>query len=161
MYRCFQRVQNLEAMATETINERVLIEQLGIPEKKLRALRPVGVEVRSGEGVFWPVASAVELAGSMGAELTLPQEKTAPDATEELSVASDPRLGSGQHFPNPKLIRARRASGELVLVRVMDSRKYRRFLRIGGAPMVIRAQPAASGNWWNLVGKEPRWPGQW
>lgn len=151
-----------QSITPELVNEQLLIEQLGIPIKKIRALRPEAAQVQSGVGVFWPMADAQALASHLGLHSFGPQEKTAPPpGVETLVVVSLARGVDGRHFPNKNVINAARLTGDVVQVRVVDSAKYRRTLRIGGTPMLLQARRADSGNWWVLVGREPRWPGQW
>jgi hypothetical protein len=76
-------------------------------------------------------------------------------------VASSARGHDGRHFANPHTIKARRWNGEVVIVSVTEAAKYRPTLRIGGQPMTFKARPADHGNHWVLVGREPRYPGQW
>jgi hypothetical protein len=143
----------------DLVNEHLLIEQLGIPLKKIRAMRPEGVQVQP-DGVFWPLWLAHALADSVQGTLTLPEKNAAADGIEELTVSSIARGSDGRHFPNPSVIHARRTNGDIVVVRVVSSSKYRPTLRIGGQPMTFKARKA-DGNWWVLVGREPRYPGQW
>lgn len=143
----------------ETVSEHLLIQQLGIPLKKMRRMRPATVEV-TPEGVFWPLTDARALATHHGIAFSLP-EKTAPDTTEELTVVSTSKGADGRHFANPNVIEAVRKNGARVFVRVVHSKKYRPTLRIGGAPMVFKAKPAIVGTNWVLVGREPAYPAQW
>jgi hypothetical protein len=146
--------------APEMVNELHLAKQLGIPLKKIRALRPVGVET-TGDGVFWPRWLAESFAQSVGGKLTLPEKSAPLDATETLVVVSTSRGTDGRHFPNPNVIQCRRANGTLVFVRVVHSKKYRPKLRLGGEPMTVKARPSDVGNQWLLVGREPAHPAQW
>lgn len=142
------------------VDEKLLIAQLGITEKKIRAARPTGAVVVHATGVLWPLLDAQALATHLGGSLTLP-EKNAPSDVETLTVVSYSRGADGRHFPNKNIIAAQRSGGDVVNVRVMDSGKYRRVLRIGGQPMTLKARKSDSGNWWVLVGREPISAGQW
>lgn len=142
------------------LNESVLIEQLGIPLKKMRALRPASVDVRTADGVFWPLAEAVALAVSVGGVLKVTTEKNAPaDEGETLTVV--------RRAPNPLALYARRSNGEVVTVRVSNNRNFYPTLRLrsatGGSPdlMSFKARRADTGNHWVMLRKEPRYPGQW
>lgn len=150
---------------TDFVNEKLLIEQLNIPLKKIRALRPASVVERAGDGILWPLADARALATHLGIPFVEP-EKTPADDTEDLTVFSTSRFPDGSHFKNPNIIQCRRKNGALVDVRVVHSKKYRPTLRnvtgqADNRPMVIRARPSAVGNWWQLVGREPAYPAQW
>lgn len=146
--------------APEMVPETVLIRQLNIAPKKIRALRPATVQVRHADGVFWPLPDARALATHLGVAYSEVEKNPRPDDVEKMTVCSDARGAEGFHFPNRHIIKCERADGSVVDVRVVDSRKYRRTLRIGGAPMVLEARKA-DGNWWILVGREPRWVAQW
>ena len=137
------------------------MERLGITDKKIRSLRTRGVEVTTAKGVIWPLADAQALAEGLGVVLEPAEKNGAPDGTEEVVVCSTARGQDGRHFPNRNIIMCRRSTGEVVTVRVFDSSKYRPFLRVGGAPMVLRARPSGIGSWWINAGREPRWPAQW
>jgi hypothetical protein len=150
---------------TELVNEHLLIEQLGIPLKKIRALRPVGVLANAG-GVFWPLPDATALALSVGAALALAEKNPAPGAPEEMQVVSQPYGGDGRHFPNPKVIKCLRKNGAFVFVAVTHSKLYDRKLRDhtgkpAGRFMFIRAVPANGGVNWTAVGNQPSYRGQW
>ena len=89
-----------------------------------------------------------------------------PDAglvIEEMQVASSPRMFPGrraQHFNNPRVIKARRANGDFVYVRVPDSAHFVPQLR-DGSPMTLRARLDGEPPIWTLVGRCPRAPGRW
>lgn len=153
-------ISNPSPATADVVNELLLIEQLGIPAKKIRALRPANA-VQGPDGVLWPLAAATALAMSMGAELAQAEKKSPADGIEELTVHSTARGTDGRHFTNPNVIQACRANGEVVTVRVVHSGKYRPTLRINGEPMTLKARRANGGNWWVLVGREPRYPAQW
>lgn len=91
------------------------------------------------------------------------QPEPALMVVEELEVVSSPRLfptGRVQHFPNPRVIRAKRASGELVYVRVPESAHFVQHLQ-DGAAMRIKARLDGEPPTWSLVGRCPRAPGRW
>jgi len=109
-------------------------------------------------------------AGSVSGELPEPPqaqpeaEKPAPaPIVEVLVVVSSPRMfpdGSIRHFANPRVIKARRASGEEVYVRVADTRH---FLPRGrdGQPMKLTARLDGEPLIWSLVGRVPRFLGRY
>jgi len=147
------------------VPEQLLVEQLNVPVKKMRGIRPEGVRVDGPNGVFWPLADATALAESMGATLTLPDKKNAPTGgVEELTVVSCSVRG-GNHFPNPRVIQARRKNGQLVFVTVSNPVRFQPYWTYpparlkaqgpGKIPMVIQAMPPNGGLNWNLVGNEP------
>ena len=144
----------------EWVAEDELATQLNVSREVLLAAREkLAVEDVDKEGpwVVWRKTAATAFAAAAG--MTWPVvEKTAP-ADELVTVASAPR-GTGWHFPNPRIVKARRASGELVDVVVMNSSKYTTHLR-NGAPMTFRARKSPSGAHWTLVGREPRYKGGW
>lgn len=146
------------------VPEDWLAKELNLLPKKMRALRAEhahGLEERDGR-LCWRIQDAAALASALGLVINLPTEKNAPEETftEELTVCSIARGADGRHFPNPRVIHAKRKNGEIVVVRVVDSAKYRPTLRLGGQPMTFKARKA-DGNWWVLVGREPRFIAQW
>lgn len=156
-------------MADDWITEAQLAIQLRVDRKIIAAARRrLGsdeVADSNGKPVRWlkKVASdfAARLGLSLDAEKTTAAQLPASKPVEHLEVASLPQPHfNGRHFGNHRLIRARRASGELVVVRVADSEKYAPLLR-NGQPMIFPAQPASTGNWWVITGREPRWRCQW
>lgn len=62
------------------------------------------------------------------------------------------------HFPNPRVIRARRENGAEVFVRVTDSSKFTTRL-VSGEPMTFRARLTTDG--WALDQRAPRATGRW
>jgi hypothetical protein len=148
------------------IPEAELAIRFGIPRQKLKKERS-----SAGPNAFldhnrvlhWSQEAAAALALRLGLAF---QEKNEPDAqstdedaTELLTVASQP-APSGFHFGNPRLIRAMRECGTLVIVRVHDSSKYMTRLHTG-KPMTFKARRSPAGAWWVIVGREPRYPGRW
>jgi hypothetical protein len=147
------------------ISEEEIANALNIQREKTRAARPQlgpGEVKEEKKVVLWLRSTAVAFARSMG--LDWPFEKkpaaVAPGLDiEELTVVSRP-MANGWHFGNRQLIRAQRPNGELVIVRVADSRKYMPQLA-NKNPMKLKAVPATSGQWWIHVGREPRYAGIW
>lgn len=148
------------------VSEEQLATELNVARELLRAMRPTLSEADftlCGNTVAWKKTAATAVALSLGLTWpTLPDEdptakKPAPQP-ELLTVSSEPRAG-GHHFPNPRIIRARRANGAEVEVSVMDSSKYVTRGR-DGQPMTFLAAPSTNGPHWCLVGREPRYPGQ-
>ncbi len=153
----------------EWISEEELARSLGVKRSDLRDQRPSlkngGAQMR-GNMVFWLKKTALSAATKLGLSgdnifkktALSTDEDTAPASGELLTVFSMPGP-SGHHFSNKNLIKAKRASGEVVVVRVVDSAKYRPVGR-NGLPMQFRAVPA-EGQWWRLAGREPRFVGAW
>jgi len=145
----------------EWVSEEDLAVELKVDRQVLRHQRPhLGageVDQKSG-AVVWLRSAATRVAAKLGLTLA-EQEKTAPavngalpDGVEVLTVVSQAL--------NRNIVNATRPSGERVCVRVMDNKKY--LPRTGkGEPMTLRAKKSTAGNWWILVGREPRWPGMW
>lgn len=81
---------------------------------------------------------------------------------EEMEVVSQPRPypDGVRHFPNPHVILARRANGDVVTVRVARSVHFTP-RTTGGAPMKLRARKGGWPPYWSLIGPLPRWPGRW
>lgn len=82
---------------------------------------------------------------------------------ETLEVVSSPRVfpgGEVKHFHNPRVISARRTSGEVVYVRVPESRHFIPRLQ-DGSPMTLRARFEGNPANWSLIGRCPRWTGRW
>lgn len=149
------------------VAEETLATELNVPRELLRSLRPTldtADTKQFGAFIGWKKTAATGVANSLGLvwpapEVTeAPAEKNAPEG-EQLTVVSV-RRGDGYHFPNRRLIQARRASGEVVNVLVIDSSKYMPRTR-DGKPMSFRAKPSSHGAHWALIGREPRYPGQW
>lgn len=155
------------------IDEEQAATQLGVKREVLRAQRPhlgPGECRQHGNAVQWLVSAARRVAAKLA--IPIPEKNapasqtpassekiTAPDE-EELTVFSQPMGPNKPHFAQPQLFKAKRASGEIVVVRVTDSRRFLPKLRTG-QPMTFKAKKASAGNWWQLVGREPRFPGQW
>jgi hypothetical protein len=76
---------------------------------------------------------------------------------ESVEVLSTARNGM-PHFPNHRLVKYRRGSGEEIMVVVRRSHNYRPRLT-SGAPMTIEVQ--CEGNTWIHYGRDPREPGKW
>ena len=146
----------------EWVAEETLATELGLPRTLLQEARerlaPEDVD-RDGPWVIWKKTAATAFAAAQG--LTWPPPAAPARPEEELIVTSLPREAwGGYHFPNRHIIRAKRATGEQVNVRVMDPRKFTTTLK-NGAPMKFRAGQSESGPEWLLVGREPRYRGQW
>jgi hypothetical protein len=160
------------------IAEEEIAKSLGVEREKIRAERPrlaAGEVGQQGRVIVWCRAAAMRLAAKLGLESPFPKktpppaaravrglllEKNPPPGSPEvLTVFSTPRK-DGWHFGQHNLIRAKRLNGEIVVVRVIDSRKYLPALR-NGTPMTIVARPSDAGAWWWPVGREPRFPGVW
>ena len=142
-------------MATQLGMDRSLLrhERLDLAHDDFRKVDKV---------VFWRKSAALRLADVFRLSVPANWEKSAPgtpleaapaSVVEVLTVESAPGLG-GHHFGNPNLIRATRKDGSIAVVRVVSSAKY-----VKG--MTLKAQPSPSGNWWTLVGREPRFVGAW
>lgn len=153
------------------IPEDELAKHFGLTREKIRAERPPAAEVKKKSNVIsWAWTAAARLAVKLKIPMleknaAPPPASTEPPAPptpedEELTVWSSPAGPALPHFPQPWLIKAKRADGEIVVVRVLDSRKYMPKLR-NGEPMKFRAKKAAPGNWWQLTQREPRFPGAW
>jgi hypothetical protein len=111
-----------------------------------------------GPWIVWKKTAAKKFAEELGLPWP-PIPPAVPPVIEEVTVVSAPGT-NGKHFPNPRIIRAKRANGELVYVTVMESGKFVPRLRTG-APMVLKAQKSAGSGGWVLVGRGPRWKGAW
>jgi hypothetical protein len=151
----------MSPIPNDWISEDELATQLNVDRDKIRAQRlhlDACEVMRHGQTVIWLRTAAARVATQLGLGAAFP-EKSAPDDTEELAVASGPGA-DGYHFAQHHLIRARRSDGELVVVQVLDSSKYVPRMQ-NGQPMVLRAKKSHAGNWWLLVGREPRFVGRW
>jgi hypothetical protein len=158
--------------AESWIPEEEIAALLNVPREKIRAERPylgAGEVVRKGNVISWQRVAAARVAAKLGLQLTLADasaedtQKNAPPPEadfEELTVCSQPMRSNGPHFGNQFLIKATRANKEIVIVRVLNSSKFLPKLH-DGKPMVIKAKKSPAGNWWALVGREPRFPGRW
>ena len=161
------------------IPEDELAKALGVDRDQVKRQRPYaptgGVRVH-GKAIEWNAEAIRALEAALKLPHVIPPKNAAPtssaargepvqpgsaspDGIEELAVASSPSA-NGRHFANPNLIRCKRANAELVLVRVMDSAKYQPTLWNSAEPMMVKAKKSPAGNWWELIGREPRWRGR-
>lgn len=143
------------------VAEETLAEQLNIPREVIaeaRELLPAGVTERDGHFVYWQKNAAGAYAAALGLEWPAPEKTAAPEEAE-LTVASAPGA-AGRHFPNPRMIRARKPDGVLVDVLVIRAAHFTPTLR-DGTPMKFLARKSPHGPHWQLVGREPRGRGQW
>jgi hypothetical protein len=155
----------LPELPTDWVSEETLSADLNVPRELLRSLRATLTDSECchfGAVVAWEKKAATTCAQALGLRWPVVEvdtmKKNAPVA-EVLTVYSTPR-SDGYHFPNHRIIRALRANGEAVDVSVMDSSKYVTRLK-NGQPMTFQAVPSTSGPHWLLVGREPRFTGQW
>lgn len=141
--------------STEWITEDELATRLNVDRSVLRQRRPylLAGEVEQKNGaVLWQKNAAARVAAELGLPMAEGEaEAPAPEPPPEtLTVISQ--------AVNRNIVNAQRASGEAVCVRVVDNRKY--IPRLGnGQAMTLTAKKSTAGNWWVLVGREPRWPG--
>lgn len=97
-----------------------------------------------------------------GASAPEPEAAPAP-VVETLTVVSCRRRfpnGEIKHFANPRVIQARRESGEIVFVRVADSRNFIPKLQ-DGSPMHLKAMFEGDPPNWSFVGRLPRFEGRY
>lgn len=144
----------------EWISEDELATALKVDRSVLRQRRPYleAGEVEQQQGaVVWQKKAAARVAASLGLTLATVDEP-ASDDPPPVAEPSPETLTVISQALNRNIVNARRASGETVAVRVVDNRKY--VPRLGnGKPMTLTAKKSTAGNWWVLVGREPRWPG--
>lgn len=147
-------------LSDEWIAEEDLAEQLNVSRETLRSAR---LELAHGEAdeegpwVVWKKTAAARFAAGLG--LQWPPATASEPEEAVLTVASAPGA-QGRHFPNPRIIRARKPDGTLVDVLVMRASNFTPTLR-DGSPMTFRARRSPHGPHWQLVGREPRFRGQW
>lgn len=140
------------------IEEATLAVLLGVDRgvlKKIRPHLPAGaVKEKTGGAVVWEKSAAVNEAMKLGLAFQWPGEPV-----PEKSAATVERVTVVRTPPNRHIVTCRRPSGEEIHVRVVDNRKY---VPVGldGKPMTLEATKNSMGNWWNLVGREPRWRGR-
>lgn len=155
------------------IPEEEIAALLNVPREKIRAERPqlsAGEITKKGNVISWLRSAGERVAAKMGLQLApvdvspdeAAQKNTAePDnGIEELTVLSQPMRSNGPHFGNQFLIKATRLNKEVVVVRVLNSSKFLPKLH-DGKPMTFKAKKSSAGNWWQTVGREPRFPGRW
>lgn len=152
-----------DSIEQDWISEEALAAALGVARDRLRERRPylLAGEVEQKNGaVQWQKSAAVRVAGELGlawgSAAEDAEDADAPPAADEgvetMTVVSQAL--------NRNIVNAKRADGSLACVRVTDNRKF--VPRLGnGTPMTLRAKKSTAGNWWLLVGREPRWPGMW
>lgn len=132
-------------------------ELTGIPTQKLQA--------QGGEpGTNTPLEAGSATSEPQDAVSVAPAPPTpSPILEETLTVVSSPRAFPGgeiKHHPNPRVISAKRPSGEVVYVRVAESRNFIAKTR-DGSPMTIQARFEGNPPNWSLVGRCPRYLGRW
>jgi ribosome biogenesis SPOUT family RNA methylase Rps3 len=147
-------------MIEEWIDERELGTRLGVSREALRDARlemPADLTRVEKRAVQWSL-EAVSLFTERVGLVDPNAKKTAPEPAAEaevLTVISFPRADGYHHGRHH--IKARRANGEEVMVRVLDSSKWRRTLRTNNEPMTFPAKKS-DGHWW-LPLKQPRFIG--
>lgn len=137
-----------------TIPEADLATTWRVPRQRLREIRKklaAGEALTTPEGVLWLPAAALRVAQELGLAWT-PGAVAEPEPGEVLTVV--------RPAANPNIVMCRRKNGEEVAVRVVTNTKYVPKLT-NGTPMTLRAQKSPAGNWWVLMGREPRWRGVW
>lgn len=145
----------------EWIAEDALAAALNVPREELRKRRPY---LRAGEvdqkngAVLWLTVAAERIAAELGIPYA-PAEKNAPEANGAPAEAVE-TLTVVSRAVNPNIVNARRPNGEMAAVRVTDNRKFVPQMA-NGTPMTFAARKSTAGNWWLMVGREPRWPGIW
>ena len=145
---------------SDWISEDQLATHLAVKRAALRVQRRSlgqGEVSQKNGAVMWRRTAASRVAASLGLEwpsetAAAPAQLSAAPAIETVTVVSQAL--------NVNIVNCRRATGELVCVRVMNNKKYVPRLR-DGSPMTLQAQKSPAGAWWRLVGREPRAPGQW
>lgn len=144
-------------VAEKFVSENELAKAWRVDRSAMRKARRClrgGELKKTPDGFQWAVAAAERVAGELGLVWKHPDtsaEKNAPEI-ETLAVV--------RAAVNPLIVICRRANGEEVPVRVADNSKYVPRLA-DGRPMVLQARKSHAGNWWLLVGREPRWRGVW
>lgn len=163
--------------------ERVLVAELGLTQKQLRAIRAdeltngrdwstVAGEVRySDEGrsrllAILKISSEPSAPPAPPAAATPPEHSAPKNSVEPVPAPSGPPppvatlRGTVEaltvhkvYAPNRSIMEGRRAHGEIVLVRARDNRKFKR-----GMTMSCRF---AQGRLWELNQPLPRYPGKW
>lgn len=133
---------------------------LGINRDILKKARRDGSLELSGDvgqgadgSIIWKKSAASAFAATLGLSFQTP----VPDA---LAASAEPETVTVvRRAANRNIVMCARAGGEMVAVRVIDNKKYFQ-VGLDGKPMSFQARKNDSGTWWNLVGREPRWPGK-
>lgn len=145
---------------TEWIAEADLAKRLNVDRailKKMRPGLPAGSLSAAGKVVLWSHAAAAHAAVTLGLADDSLEKNAAPAPAER---AAEEELTVIRNFPNPRVIQARRANGEAVMVRVSNGLKYVPKLR-NGDPMKLRATFSTAHNCWVRTGRDPRFVGVW
>lgn len=165
-------------LPTFAVRETDLVKSWGVPRSKFREMRSKNAPHAPGflrgvdwngdsRGVFWSEKGAAQLAADLGFQWPVSGRMPAPPAidAESVTVVSMPirpmncnGVVTRFHFANRFLIKARRATGEEVYVRVPDSSKFVTHL-VGGQPMTLLAR--LDGGLWHLAQRAPRFKGRW
>jgi len=149
----------------EWISESELADKLNVNRSVLRKERPnlaAGEVSQKNGAVMWLKAAAARVSGALGVTFAQEHPFLAKKTQDAPSGAQDEGVELVTVVTlavNPNIVNARRLGGQVVPVRVVDNRKYVP-LCADGTPMTFPAKKSDHGNWWVLVGREPRWVGK-
>ena len=146
---------------SEEIPESELAKRLGISRDSVAGHRKRALT----RGEDWRKAGRVIVYTESGAERLIklvgvtipPDEKKSPTAPSNGHSEEELTFIQG-NFPNRRIIKAKRKSGELVMVRVRSSKNFRPNDH-RGEPMTLPARQESG--MWVLARPLPRWPGKW
>jgi hypothetical protein len=138
---------------TEWVTEAAIVSALNITRATVRAARPAvsrpSPHPHYQRAIEWPMSAVRDLAE----KLALPWPAGWPATSVPPTAMNLPVVNRA---PNPHIVNCRHPDGHIVPVRVVDNRKY-----VTNGGMTVPATKSPQGNWWVLVGSEPRWVGKW
>ena len=145
----------------EEIPESELAKRLGISRDSVAGHRKRALT----RGEDWRKAGRVIVYTKTGAErlirlvgvTTPPDEEKSPSAASNEHSKEELTFIQG-NYPNRRIIKAKRKSGELVMVRVKSSKNFRPNDH-RGEPMTLPARQESGI--WVITRPLPRWPGKW
>ena len=146
---------------SEEVRESELAKRLGISRDSVAAHRKRsltrGEDWRKGGRVIVYTKSGAERLIKLVGVTIPPGEKKSPTAATNGHSEETLTFIQG-NFPNRRIIKAKRKSGELVMVRVRSSKNFRPNDH-RGEPMTLPAR--RESGIWVLTRPLPRWPGKW
>ena len=133
-----------------------MAEEIGVARKVLVDLRKAVMEPgkdwgKDGCCIVLTSSGIRRVQEALDIKVELCSRVEAEDKTEEMDVIKSGMI-------NRKVVQCRRDNGEEVIVRVKDSKNFRRVMS-NGRTMRLKARLTKDG--WFMVGRCPRYPGRW
>ena len=146
---------------SEVISESELTDRLGISRESVAGHRKRGLTrgedwSKAGRSIIYTKTGAERLIKMVGVTIP-PDEKKSVTAPSKRHSEETLTFIQG-NFPNRRIIKAKRKSGELVVVRVGSSKNFTPKDH-RGEPMTFPARQ--DGGIWVITRPTPRWRGKW